>query len=205
MASAIAHLARLGPAAASPPEADWRDEALVGPAQQDLRHFAPLYERYADLVYRFCYRRLGLPEPAADATSLIFTKALTALPHFHPGAAGSFRSWLFTIAYRVVIDAQRAPRREAPFGSDADPPDPAPSPEAAALAAEAGRDLRALLAMLDDDPRAVIELRLVGLNDREIGQALGRSEAAVRMIRTRALRRLQTLATSPQARTGDES
>ncbi len=56
-----------------------RDDAdLVAQAQLDRQAFAPLYARYADPVYRYCYRRLGHPEVAADATSQTFARALAA-------------------------------------------------------------------------------------------------------------------------------
>ena len=41
------------------------DDLLVRAAQTDARRFAPLYDRYVDLVYRFCRRRLQ-SDAAAD-------------------------------------------------------------------------------------------------------------------------------------------
>ena len=70
-------------------------------AQRDPYAFALLYTRYLDPIHRYCYRRLGSREAAEDATSLVFAKALSALPRYHDT---SFRSWLFTIAHHVVID-----------------------------------------------------------------------------------------------------
>jgi len=69
----------------------------IAAAKNDLRAFAPIYERYVDLVYRCSLRRLGEPELAADATGTAFALALSALPSFSPNrrASGSaFRSWL---------------------------------------------------------------------------------------------------------------
>ncbi len=84
------------------------DEAeLVARAQREPQAFAPLYARYAEPVYRYCYRRLGSPEAAADATSQTFAQALAALPRYR---AGSFRAWLFAIAANVVADAHRRRR-----------------------------------------------------------------------------------------------
>jgi len=89
------------------------DALLLPAAQADPRAFAPLYERYVDRVYRYCLRRLGDEDEAADATSLIFTRALAALPRCQPSsdAGGSFRAWLFTIAHRVVVDVYRGAGR----------------------------------------------------------------------------------------------
>jgi hypothetical protein len=46
-------------------------------------------------------------EAAEDATSLVFAKALAGLPSYRADGA-TFRSWLFTIAHNVVIDAPGA-------------------------------------------------------------------------------------------------
>ena len=53
-----------------PVESD--DAADVARARDDRQAFAPLYVRYFDRVYGYCYRRLGSAEDAADATSLVF-------------------------------------------------------------------------------------------------------------------------------------
>jgi RNA polymerase sigma-70 factor (ECF subfamily) len=174
------------------------DDVLVAAAQRDPRAFAPLYARYADPVYRYCWRRLGDPEAAADATSLVFTKALAALPRYR---AGSFRSWLFSIAHNTVIDGRRSSRPDAPLDAALDPIDPAPGPEALAVASDEGQRVRALLVRLSNDQRHVVELRLAGLTDREIAAALGRNVPAVRMLQARAVARLRTLLV-PGATTG---
>jgi RNA polymerase sigma-70 factor (ECF subfamily) len=81
------------------------DEAvIVARARLDPSAFAPLYQTYLDPVYRYCYRRLGSREAAEDATSLIFERALRALPTFR---GESFRAWLFTIAHNAVTDDYR--------------------------------------------------------------------------------------------------
>jgi RNA polymerase sigma-70 factor, ECF subfamily len=192
----------LSPRAATmePDDAGLDDDALVAAAQLDPRAFAPLYARYADPVYRYCWRRLGDPDAAADATSLVFTKALAALPRYR---AGSFRSWLFSIAHNTIVDGARAARPAAPLDAAFDPIDPAPGPEELAVAGDASRQVRALLGRLSPDQRHVVELRLAGLTDREIAAALGRNLPAIRMLQTRAVARLRTLL-GPAATTGGE-
>src|SRR5215204_7804432 len=115
-----------------------RDEsALITRAQGDPLAFAPLYHHYVDDVFRYCARRLGDAEEAADSTSLIFARALAALPHYQ--GTGTFRSWLFAIAHNAVIDGQHRVRPWDPLEAGADHIDPAPSPEEAALRADAAR------------------------------------------------------------------
>ena len=166
------------------------DARLVALAKTDPRAFAPLYARYFDPVYRYCYRRLGDREAAADATAQVFAKALAALPRYREDAP-SFRSWLFTIAHNVITDDLRARRPVAPMDAAAHVAATGPSPEELVLTDEAGSTVRALLAMLPPDQRQILELRLAGLTGPEIAAALGRSLGAVKIAQVRAFARLR--------------
>jgi RNA polymerase sigma factor (sigma-70 family) len=166
------------------------EAALVAQAVRDLKSFEPLYRRYVDPVYRYCYRRLGSREAAEDATSLVFAKALAALPRFR---GGSFRAWLFAIAHRVVVDEIRSTRRAQPLGAAALVADASPTPEELALAEDRDRSVRGLLAALPLVQRHILELRLAGLTGPEIAEALGRSHASVRTGQLRAVARLRLL------------
>lgn len=169
------------------------DEALVIAAQADPAAFAALYLRYVDLVYRFCYRRLGERTAAEDATSRIFERSLRALPRYR---AGSFRSWLFTIARNTITDlyrSERADRKEYRIPDTWDMRDERPGPERQSIDADDARYVRGLLTRLTDDQRQVIELRLAGLTDSEIATVLGRSRGSVRTIQFRAIQKLRAL------------
>jgi RNA polymerase sigma-70 factor, ECF subfamily len=166
------------------------DSTLVSQATRDRRAFAALYERHVAAVFGYCYRRLGSREAAEDATSLIFTRALAALPS-HRGS--SFRGWLFGIAHHVVADSFRGMRRTLPLDVASAVWDPAQSPEGAALAGEAHRALAAALAELPAQQRQVVELRLAGLTSAEIGEALGCSRGAVDVAQHRAILHLRRL------------
>jgi RNA polymerase sigma-70 factor (ECF subfamily) len=168
------------------------DMRLVVRAQQDPHAFAALYDRYVTRVYGYCYRRLGSREAAEDATSLVFSRVLTALPRFAT-EGGTFRSWLFTIAHHAVVDARRARREDWPLSAAAAVVDPAPDPEDEALAADEVRAFRALLVHLTPEQAQVVELRLAGLTDVEIARVLGRSHGAVRAAQHRALIRLRAV------------
>ena len=163
------------------------EAALIEQARQDRQAFAPLYRRYLDPVYRYCYRRLGTREVAEDATSQVFLKALAALSGYR---GASFRAWLFAIAHNVVVDVARR-RASAPLAEAGDLADGAPTPEEVAVAADEHRTLRALLASLPADQRSVVELRLAGLTGAEVALALGRSLGAVKMLQFRAMARLR--------------
>jgi RNA polymerase sigma-70 factor (ECF subfamily) len=163
---------------------------LVAQAKQDRRAFAVLYERHVAVVFGYCYHRLGSREAAEDATSLIFTRALAALPSH---SSSSFRGWLFGIAHHVVADVHRGKHREVPLDVASTVWDPAPSPERTALDGEAHRALTAALARLSPQQRQVVELRLAGLTSAEIAETLGCSRGAVDVAQHRAVLRLRRL------------
>jgi len=176
------------------------DARVVALAKSDPRAFAPLYARYVDPVYRYCYRRLGNPEAAADATSHVFAKALAALPGYREDAP-SFRSWLFAIAHNVIADELRARRPVAPIDEAVHIAATGPSPEDEVLTGEAGRTVHTLLAQLPPDQRQILELRLAGLTGPEIAAALGRSLGAVKIAQVRAFARLRATFDSSSAET----
>jgi RNA polymerase sigma-70 factor (ECF subfamily) len=178
---------------------DEADDALVVAARRDTRAFAPLYRRYIDPVYRYCFRRLGTREDAEDATSQIFTQALAGLPRL---GSQPFRAWLFAIAHNVVTDIHRTRRPGGPLTLADMHEDSSPTPEQTALAAEGGRTIRALLAQLPPGDRELMELRLAGLTDVEIARALGRSHGAIRVAQHRTLVRLRALRDATGAKGG---
>ena len=187
-----------------PGPAERGDEpALVAAAKRDRRAFEPLYRRYVAPVYRYCRRRLDDPDLAADATALVFAKALAALPDCREDA---FRPWLFAIARNVVTDGYWNRRPIAPLAAAAEVPDGKPSPEDEALAGERSRALRAALERLPEEQRAVVELRLAGLSAAEIGAVLGKRPGAVDAAQFRAVRRLRTLlGVGPNAEKGRDA
>ena len=74
--------------------------------------------------------------------------------------------------------------------------EPAAADDPARLAslADDARRLRESVASLSEDRRQVVILRFVdGLTSREIGEVLGRTEGAVRVLQHRALRELAVL------------
>lgn len=177
------------------------DADLVARAQADRQAFAALYRRYLDPIHRYCYRRLGSREAAEDATSLVFTKALVSLPTYR---AGSFRSWLFSIAYHVITDDLRARRVVAELNAATEVPDREPMPEEALMAAESHSSVVQLLDHLSPGQRRVVELRLAGLTGREVAEVLGCSLPAVKIAQVRAYSRLRDLVTDPAWEAGHD-
>lgn len=169
------------------------ERALVAAARTDPRAFASLYAAYVQPVHRYCLRCLGDRELAEDATQEIFARALRALPRFRGDA---FRPWLFTIAHNVIVDSYRQQGGRIPDASLTEAAweeDPAPGPEAAALAAEVRRSVHDCLRQLASDQRAVVELRLADLTGAEIATTLSRSLGSVKIAQHRAFKRLAIL------------
>jgi RNA polymerase sigma-70 factor (ECF subfamily) len=188
------------------------EDAHLAAAAHDPRAFAPVYEAYFPLVHTYCLRRLRDPERAADATSQVFINAIQSLPRFRPRPdrpGSSFRSWLFSIAHNVAIDAvRRAGRHQARNRSiewtdlvgDEDVTslsdrlaDSNPTPEEWVLEAESRLELASLLETLPERQRAIVEFRLAGLSNAEIAEALAMSYSAVRSAQYRAFVELRRL------------
>jgi RNA polymerase sigma-70 factor (ECF subfamily) len=174
------------------------DEGLASLARTDRRAVAVLYRRYLPSVLAFCERRLPTTEAAEDATSLVFTKAVAALPSYRDGE-GSFRSWLFAIAMRVTVDVHRARRPTSQLDAAVDVVDPARwvAPDEVAEHAELVRSVHAALAALPESQREIVELRMAGLTGPEIAAVLGRSLASVKFAQFRAYQRLRQLLAEP--------
>lgn len=164
------------------------DEArMARRARSDPDAFAKLYHRYLGPVYRYCRRRLNSPEAAEDATSQVFYKALRSIGQFR---GGSFRAWLFRIAFTTVVDNYQRPRPYEIHGG-AQLVDTEPTPEQRVLDQESEQNVQALLLELTDDQREVVELRLAGLTGPEIAEATDRTPESIRMLQYRAMNRLR--------------
>ena len=163
---------------------------MVVAAQRDRSAFAPLYDRYARPVYRYCYRRLGEHAAAEDATSQTFLKALDGLGRFR---GGTFRAWLFTITERVVVDRYRRQRPEVAIDEALTVASAERGPEEQAILAETRRSFQAALGRLTPDQQRVVALRLAGLTGPEIAAVLGRDREAVKSLQFRAYARLRRL------------
>lgn len=166
------------------------DAELVQRSQHDLEAFVDLYDRYVDPIYRYCRRRL--PRAAAeDATSTTFLHAIAAIRALDLDRADAFRPWLFTIARNAVFDQLR--RRPTRPLDDLELVESGPSPDELAMQRDRSRRLALAIDALGPDQQQVIHLRLAGLQHPEIGEALGKSPGAIRVIHHRAVARLRQL------------
>jgi RNA polymerase sigma factor (sigma-70 family) len=174
------------------PAATWDDAALAIAAREDQQAFSILYDRYLTPMYRYCYARLGSREAAEDATSEVFLKALSGIDGYRNGV---FVAWLFRIAQRVIIDAYRRGGRSAPLSALELASSPDCLPEDHALINDERSALHTALARLPADQRSVLELQLAGWSGQDIAAALGKTHAAIKMLRYRAVERLRGILT----------
>jgi RNA polymerase sigma-70 factor (ECF subfamily) len=177
------------------------DETVLRAAKTEPERFGLLYDRYVDRIYAYCYRRLQSRARAEDATSQVFLRAFAGLLGYEDGRT-TFRSWLFAIAHRVVVDSYRDARGELSLDVADTLRTPGPGPEEYVVATEADRELYALIHQLPEEHQHLIQLRLSGLTDREIADILGKSHGAVRTAQHRVLHRLRTLSAQHPTKTG---
>lgn len=143
----------------------------------------PPFQEFLDAnrepVFRFVSAAVG-PDDADDVFQETFIAALRAYPRLR--SARNLRGWVMTIAHNKCMDAHRARgRRPLPLER---------LPEAPVVDGE--RTDWGRLQDLPERQRLAVLLRFAGdLPYRDIGQALGSSEAAARQSVREGLKRLR--------------
>ncbi|HWV24016.1 MAG TPA: sigma-70 family RNA polymerase sigma factor [Thermomicrobiales bacterium] len=179
---------------------DTADQELrwIVAACNNPRDFAPLYQRYATQIYRYCYRHVGNAEVANDLTAQIFVRAIERLHQFRPRPGATFRSWLFAIARNLVADSWRRSRPTRPIDDhESALSDPDPGPEEIAVHRAELDELLAILHELPERQQSIIQLRLAGLTTNEIADVLGVTQGAVKSAQTRAYATIRALMAPP--------
>ena len=187
------------PDAMAPAGASALHRAAVRALTGDPQSVDDLLRSVRSLVFRYCRARLGsLPgaeQAAEDAAQEVCLTVLGALPTYRE-TGRPFEAFVYTIASRRVADAMRASYR-APVSVEQVPDDVdgGPTPEAAVLRLADADRARDLLALLPDQQRELLTLRVaVGMSAEEVGHALGMTAGAVRVAQHRALNKLRDLA-----------
>ena len=164
---------------------------LAGAAAGDERSFDALYRDLHPALLR--YLRSLHWELAEDSASEAWIEVARGVGAF-VGPEKAFRSWVFSIARRKLIDRIRYETRR-PGASFDDVPDAGPAvPDVAELVLErdATTHALALIRTLPRDQGEAVMLRVVvGMDHSEIAAVMGRTPGAVRVLVHRGLRRLE--------------
>jgi RNA polymerase sigma factor (sigma-70 family) len=166
------------------------DDVIVAARANAPWAFERLYESFAPRVAGYL-RMHGARDPDA-LTNEVMLGVFRGL-HGFEGDTANFRSWVFTIAHRRLIDERR--RRSARVETttlEAQPEPHGGDAEREALDRLGGDRVRELLDHLTDDQRAVILLRVVGdLSVTDVAHVLGKRPGAIKMLQRRGLARLR--------------
>ncbi len=133
----------------------------------------------------------GAVEPE-DTASEVFLKVARSIHDFE-GDEGSFRSWVFVIAHRTLIDERRQRSRRP--DQVAPPPDETSeggNVEEEAVESLVTAEVLAAFGRLTETQRDVLALRMVaGLSLEQTAQVLGKRIGAVKALQHRALASLK--------------
>lgn len=176
---------------------EWQDQEinqLIEKAQNgDRDAFGLIYERYAEIIFRFTFSQLSNYQDAEDLTEEIFLRIWRSLPTYEQKGV-PFVAYIFRIARNALIDFYRQAARnrnqisieEELVGQSIFEPE-----QQAALNTDQ-KEIRAKLKELREDYRNVLILRFFsGLSTEETARALGKSPGAVRVLQHRALAALK--------------
>lgn len=141
--------------------------------------FRQLVESKRDKVYRIAYNHLGRPDDARQVAQAVFVRLWRSLDRYDD--ARPFDTWLHQVTVNASIDHHRrskARAAERPLDEAMTMARPAEDP---VEAAEVGRILEELVALLSEKQRMAFLLREVErLPTSEVAAALGTTESTVR-------------------------
>ena len=162
-------------------------------ADLDAR-FTELYRIHLRDVYSYSYYRVGNHHDAEDLTEQTF---LQAYRHFERALKESngrpLRPWLIRIAHNLAANfyRDRARKPEAAIEDAAI----ISAPHTTESLVEGREKLKVILAgvqQLADDRREALIMRFaLGMDNREIARALGRTDGATKVLLHRAIRQLE--------------
>lgn len=130
-----------------------------------------------------------------DVTSEVFLAVFTGIAGF-TGDQAHFRSWVFTIAHRRVMDHWRRSARTVPQVpyEPADDERATDSAETEAMDVLGHEHVLALLGRLTDEQQEVLVLRVVAdLTVEQVAEVVGRTVGAVKALQRRGLATLRRL------------
>jgi RNA polymerase sigma-70 factor, ECF subfamily len=171
------------------------EPAIAGADKAELdAAFEQLYRDHLRDVYSYSYYRVGNHHDAEDLTEQAF---LQAYRHFERARRESngrpLRPWLIRIAHNLASNYHRDRARKPQ--SPLDNSDPIAAPHGTERIVEGREELKHVIETLDhlpDDRREALIMRFaLGMDNREIARALGRTDGATKVLIHRAIRQLE--------------
>jgi RNA polymerase sigma-70 factor, ECF subfamily len=156
--------------------------------------FTELYRAHLRDVYSYSYYRIGNHHDAEDLTEQTF---LQAYRHFERALAESngrpLRPWLIRIAHNLAAnyyrDRSRRPQTQLEDAAVLSAPH---DTEEVVEGREEVQEVLEGVSNLPDDRREALIMRFaLGMDNREIARALGRSEGATKVLLHRAIKQLE--------------
>jgi RNA polymerase sigma-70 factor, ECF subfamily len=155
------------------------------------REFQTFYQENLGMIYRYVYSKVGNREEAEDLTSQVFIKAVRGVNSER--GAQSMQKWLFQVARTTIADYWRLHYRisvssleellEAGWQGPAEE-------EPAVLSIKPIDLVQRILHALPEHYRTVLSCRfLLNLSIKETALRMGLSEANVKVLQFRALKR----------------
>ena len=166
------------------------------PKAQLDREFSELYRAHLRDVYSYAYYRVGNHHDAEDLTEQTF---LQAYRHFERALRESdgrpLRPWLIRIAHNLAANLyrDRSRRPASPLEDTAAVSAPHTTEDLVEDREELSRVLAGVRQLPDDRREALIMRFALGMDNREIARALGRSDGATKVLLHRAIRQLEGL------------
>jgi RNA polymerase sigma-70 factor, ECF subfamily len=176
-------------------EAGGEPDAEGGASKAELdRAFEELYRAHLRDVYSYSYYRIGNHHDAEDLTEQTF---LQAYRHFERARRESngrpLRPWLIRIAHNLASNYHRDRARRPTSALES--ADPISHPHATEQVVEGREELREVMEGLthlpDDRREALITRFALGMGNREIARALGRTDGATKVLIHRAIKQLE--------------
>lgn len=166
--------------------ARFEDRLAAAKAGEDWA-WGEIYANLAGPVTGYLRSR-GAPDPE-DLSSEVFLQVARDIHRFD-GDEGRFRSWVFVIAHRRLIDARRAGSRRVDTVSEG--PEEYETPggdvEEEVMEELAVARMREIFELLTDDQKHVLALRIIGdLSLEETAKVMGKRVGAIKALQRRAL------------------
>lgn len=157
------------------------------------KEFSKIYDQYIERIYRFIFLKVNSKEIAEDLTSETFLRTWEVFKNQNPKIE-NISGFLYQIARNLVTDFYREKGKIQILSTDLGRPiiDPRQNlEEKAKTDSDLERIMKTLKELNEDYQNAIIWYYIDDLPIQEIANLLGKTEAATRVLITRAIKSLR--------------